>query len=75
MNEYTALQINCFMVGFIGGLCGMTIALSALRMFFVKHYMRYSKTKDYLQLEKRINEFQNQILTLSILQESRINDE
>ncbi len=53
------------MVGFIGGMCGMAIALSALRMFFVKHYMRYSKTKDYLELDRKIKVLINELTFLT----------
>lgn len=50
MSEFAAMEYSCFWMGFIGGLCGMSIALTGLKAFFVRHYMRFYRTKDYLKL-------------------------
>jgi hypothetical protein len=42
------------MCGFIGGLCGLSLAIFSVKQFFVKHYMRYYRTKDYLNLHNKV---------------------
>ncbi len=51
---YTALEIECFIIGFIGGLSALTIAMIGLKQYFTRQYMRYARRRNNMSQDQKI---------------------